>query len=68
METPMHKARTAAGLTAIALAEIAGTTEQRVYMVERGRYRPRTDEAARIARVLGVSVEALFPNLKGGKP
>ena len=62
--------RTTAGLTAADLARLADTAEMRVYQFERGRFRPRPDEAARIAKVLGADVDDLFPagvqQLKGG--
>lgn len=64
----LRKERTRAGLAAIGLAEKAGTTETRIFCFERQRFKPRPDEAARIARALGVTVEKLWPGLaaKGG--
>lgn len=53
----------AAGLTAAALAEIAGTNEMRLYAISRRRYRPRPDEARRIAEVLRIDPAKLFPDL-----
>lgn len=61
VRSPMRSARTELGITALDLAEMCGTTEPRVYMLERGRFRPRPDEAVNLARVLGVDVEDLFP-------
>jgi DNA-binding XRE family transcriptional regulator len=59
--TPMRAARNAAKLTAIQLADVAGTTEDRVYQIERGRFRPRPDEARRLALALGTDTDHLFP-------
>ena len=53
--------RTAKGLTALALAEAAQTSEPRIYNIERGRHRPRPDEARRWAAVLEVEPGVLFP-------
>jgi transcriptional regulator with XRE-family HTH domain len=61
-KTPSHAARMAAGLTAFDLARAAGTTENRLFQIERGRFRPRPDEAARLAAVLKTSVGTLFPD------
>lgn len=58
----LHEARTAAGLTAYQLAQAAGSREPRIFAFERERYRPRTDEAQRIAVALGREVEDLFPD------
>ncbi len=57
----MKQKRRAAGLTALELARRAGSTEDRVYQLERGRYRPRADEAQRLAHALKSSVKKLFP-------
>ena len=59
--TQLRKARKEAGLTAIRLAELAHSAEQRVFHIERGRYRPKPDEAERIAAVLNSTVAELFP-------
>lgn len=59
---PMREARQAAGLTAIRLAELAASTEQRVFQIERRRYRPKRDEARRIATVLDLPIRKLFPD------
>lgn len=55
-------ARLRAGLSAFMLANRAGTTEPRVFMLERRRFRPRHDEAQRLAQVLGLPVNELFPD------
>lgn len=57
----LKKARVAAGLTAYALAKKADTLESRIYAYERQRFHPKRDEALRIAKALGASVEELFP-------
>ncbi|HMP71772.1 MAG TPA: helix-turn-helix transcriptional regulator [Kiritimatiellia bacterium] len=69
VKSELKQARIESGLTALQLAEIAGTNEARIYQVERGRFRPRPDEAQRLADVLRIPVESLFPNgvqTKGG--
>jgi transcriptional regulator with XRE-family HTH domain len=70
MTTPLRRARLNAGLTALALSCVSGTTENRYWQIERGRFRPRHDEAQRLADVLRVPVDELFPNgiqSKGGR-
>jgi transcriptional regulator with XRE-family HTH domain len=68
-KTPSHAARLAAGLTAFDLARAAGTTENRLFQIERGRFRPRPNEAAGIALALMATVEELFPaGTQGGQP
>jgi putative transcriptional regulator len=42
------------------LAERAGVTRQTINAVERGRFSPSIELALRLARLLGVPVEALF--------
>ena len=67
MGTPrieMTSRRKAAGLSALALGMAAGISEMRVYAIERGRCVPGHEEAAAIARVLGVRPELVFPELK----
>jgi transcriptional regulator with XRE-family HTH domain len=59
---PLREARLAAGLTAMRCAEQAATTEARLYQLERRRFRPRPDEARRLAAVLNLTVEKLFPD------
>ena len=63
MRTLLRETRIKAGMSAFVLAEKAGTTEPRIYSFERNRYRPRLDEAKRIASALGEKPEALFPEL-----
>jgi DNA-binding XRE family transcriptional regulator len=65
--TTLREARLKARLTALGLGKLADVPEMRVFHIERGRYRPRLDEAQRLARVLGQPVEELFPGLEGGK-
>lgn len=57
----LRKARVAAGLSAYALAQKAGTLEGRVFAFERQRFHPKPAEAFRIAKALGSSVEDVFP-------
>jgi len=65
--TALRDARIASGLTALELADIAGTTEMRVYSVERGRFRPRPGEARRLAVALGANPAEMFPAVCGGR-
>jgi transcriptional regulator with XRE-family HTH domain len=61
--TRLKAERLRAGLTGLRLAELTkgGTTENRLFQLERGRFKPRAAEAAALARALGLSVETLFP-------
>ncbi|NLN03100.1 MAG: transcriptional regulator [Lentisphaerae bacterium] len=61
--TRLKTARLRAGLTALRLAELTagGTTENRLFQLKRGRFKPRAAEAAALARALGMAVEELFP-------
>lgn len=52
-------------LTQEQLAELVGVTRKTINTVERGVFVPSTILALKLARVLGVSVEALF-QLDGG--
>jgi len=61
MTTQLRIARRAAKLTALQLADAASTLESRVYQIERGRYRPRPDEARRLAEVLEADPAEMFP-------
>jgi transcriptional regulator with XRE-family HTH domain len=61
MKRPLKNERQRARMTALQLADAACTTEQRIYALERGRFRPRPDEARGLALVLGEPVETLFP-------
>lgn len=69
MQTPrphLKNARLGAGLTAFELAQIIGATENKVYGIERGRYRPEMDLALRWSAALGLNPEQAFPELFGG--
>lgn len=69
--TALRQQRIRAGLSAFKLAEMAGTTEIRVYHIERARYRPRRVEAEGFSRALKKPVPVLFPDgcqPEGGKP
>lgn len=61
-ESPLRAARLQLGLTAYQLALKAGTTEPRIFMLERRRFRPRHDEGRRLAAVLKLPVNDLFPD------
>lgn len=63
MTTQLRTARQAANLTALQLADAASTLESRVYQIERGRYRPRPDEARRLALALGADPVEMFPSV-----
>lgn len=52
--------RTAAGLTQAALADAVSVSRKTINTVENGVFVPSTILALRLARVLDVSVEALF--------
>ena len=56
-------ARLALGLTALELGEKAAVSEEKVYQVERGRYRHTLDESVRWAKALGMSPSQAFPEL-----
>jgi transcriptional regulator with XRE-family HTH domain len=69
--TTLRENRIRAGLSAFRLAEMAGTTEIRVYHIERARYRPRKEEAEGFSRALKRPVPVLFPQgcqPEGGTP
>ena len=57
----LRNARTAAGLTALELAEKSGVDEMRIYALERGRGRLGRDEAAALADALGMARLELAP-------
>ena len=61
MTTPLRAARLEARYTALELAEAAATTENRLFQLERGRFRPRPDEARQLAVALNRDVQDLFP-------
>ncbi len=48
------------GMTQQELADRVGVTRQTIISIERGRYKPSIVLALRLARVFGVSVEAVF--------
>lgn len=56
----LKAARTAAGLTQAELAERVGVTRKTINTVENGVFTPSTTLALKLARALGLSVEALF--------
>ena len=57
----MKAARQAAGLTALALSELTGIRECRLYALERGRGRLHADEAKSIASALQVPPWTIAP-------
>lgn len=57
----LSKYRQTRGLSAAELAARVGVTRQTIYSMEAGSYVPNTTVALKLGRVLGVSVEALFP-------
>ncbi len=63
MRENLKTMRIASGLTALEMAQLADTTEARIYAFERGRNRPRVNEAIMIAAVFGVSAAELFPDM-----
>jgi transcriptional regulator with XRE-family HTH domain len=66
MQTPrteLKARRLAHGMTALKLALATGSTEGRLYALERGRGNPSRDEAEAIGRALGVKPETVFPEL-----
>jgi transcriptional regulator with XRE-family HTH domain len=70
--TELKEARLSLGLSALELGERAGIREERVFAVERGRYRPRKGEATAWANALNLKPECAFPELfarqKGANP
>ena len=56
----LREHRTGRGMTQEDLAGRAGVTRQTILSIERGRYSPSIELALRLARLLGVPVEALF--------
>jgi transcriptional regulator with XRE-family HTH domain len=61
--TRLRELRTARGMTAHALGMAAGLNEMRVFAIERGRFRPKLEEAARMAVILGCDPLALNPRI-----
>jgi molybdate-binding protein/DNA-binding XRE family transcriptional regulator len=60
VNTHLAEIRQSRGLSAAELAGKSGITRQTIYAIEAGAYVPNTAAALRLARVLGVTVEALF--------
>ena len=65
--THLHKIRERRGLSAAALAKLAGVTRQTIYAIEAGDYVPNTTVALQLAKTLEVRVEELF-SLDAGFP
>jgi transcriptional regulator with XRE-family HTH domain len=63
----LKDARRARHLTALALAEITGIKEEKVYQVERGRYAPSREDAIVWALTLGMTPAAAFPEIFAGE-
>ena len=63
----LKTARRQRGMTAFELAQEIGTTENRVYGIERGRYRPDADLALRWAAALGLNPDEAFQEIWGAK-
>jgi putative transcriptional regulator len=61
MQNNLRLFRTSGGHTAKKLADLAGSEEMRIYFIERGRFRPRLEEATRLASALNSTVDQLFP-------
>lgn len=68
----LKDARRARGLTALALSAATGIKEEKIYQVERGRYAPNREEAARWAAALRMPPRIAFPEYfageKGARP
>lgn len=60
LKTTMKVERARRDLTQAALAELAGTTRKSVNAIEMGHMVPSTVLALKLARALGMTVEALF--------
>src|ERR1700734_174094 len=58
--THLHQIRERRGISAAALAKLAGITRQTIYAIEAGDYVPNTTVALQLARVLEVGVEEIF--------
>lgn len=59
-DSPITRARLAAGMTQGQLAEAIGQTQKDVSRWERGVYKPRAEVLIRIAGTLGCSIEDLI--------
>ncbi len=60
MKNYIREVRIQKGYTQVALAEKTGVSRQSIHAIETGKYVPTTILALRLARVLGMPVEALF--------
>ena len=60
MRNHLEEMRARAGLTQQELADQTGVSRQTIISLERGRYNPSIILAFRLARLFGVSIEALF--------
>ena len=58
--TNLRQIRDRRGISAAALAKLAGATRQTIYAIEAGDYIPNTTLALQLARILEVRVEELF--------
>ncbi|HVO99465.1 MAG TPA: substrate-binding domain-containing protein [Bryobacteraceae bacterium] len=58
--THLREIRDRRGISAAALAKLAGVTRQTIYAIEAGDYVPNTAVALHLARILEVRVEELF--------
>lgn len=61
MKNNLRLFRMSGGYTAKKTADLAGTEEMRIYFIERGRFRPKPEEAIRLATALNSTVDQLFP-------
>lgn len=66
-DVTVKPARQGGGLTQAQLAQAVSVSRQTIISIERGDYAPSVYLALRIARVLGTTVEALFPLESSGK-
>ncbi len=62
--TVLTQARLKQGLTALDLAGQLGISENRVYAIERGRTKPRVEEALLWAGKIKLDFDTAFPDLK----
>src|SRR5271170_5507873 len=58
--TQLHEIRQRRGVSAVALAKLAGITRQTIYAIEAADYVPNTTLALQLAKILEVRVEELF--------
>lgn len=59
----VRSARTAAGLTQTALADLCGITQSALSQIERGEYPPNAELALRVAAATGTDPAAILPEL-----